>query len=35
MNATQIELVQTTIAQVEPIAVVAADLFYTRLFIHV
>lgn len=32
MNATQIELVQTTFAQVEPIAVVAADLFYTRLF---
>jgi hemoglobin-like flavoprotein len=32
MNAHQIELVQTSFAQVEPIAVVAADLFYTRLF---
>jgi hemoglobin-like flavoprotein len=32
MNAHQIELVQSTFAQVEPIAVVAADLFYTRLF---
>ena len=32
MNAHQIELVQISFSQVEPMAVVAADLFYTRLF---
>ncbi len=32
MNAQQIKLVQTTFAQVVPIAATAADLFYGRLF---
>ena len=32
MNAHQIELVQSSFAKVEPIAGVAADLFYNRLF---
>lgn len=33
MNPQQISLVQSTFNQVRPIAVVAADLFYNRLFI--
>ena len=32
MNTEQINLVQTSFKDVRPIAVVAADLFYTRLF---
>lgn len=32
MNAHQIQLVQDSFEQVKPIAAVAADLFYTRLF---
>ena len=32
MHPTQIELVQSSFARVEPIAEIAADLFYTRLF---
>lgn len=32
MTPEQVRLVQTTFAQVEPIAETAADLFYTRLF---
>ena len=32
MNARQVELVQTSFAQVQPIATVASGLFYARLF---
>lgn len=32
MTPTQVDLVQSTFAKVEPIAMQAADLFYTRLF---
>jgi hemoglobin-like flavoprotein len=32
MNSAQINLVQSTFAAIRPIATVAAELFYTRLF---
>ena len=33
MNSEQINLVQASFAEVRPIAAVAAELFYTRLFV--